>query len=284
MNPINFSIIIPNYNGENFLLNCLQSLSNAIKLCSSSNFEIILIDNASTDNSLQIFKQFSKTFDTKSVVFKSNHGFAKAVNQGILISKYEYTVVCNNDLTIDKNWFKIVSEAIQKAEDSKVVAFFGLVLNKAGDKIESEGLQFFSSGKAININNNQPYKRKHKPQMIEIWGAPAPLIVYKKNILKEIGMFDEKYFAYLEDVDLSYRLRKQNYKTLYISDAISYHHGGGTSNRFKHLRQWMTVKNWLYFIVKNYSVKDIINNMPDIFTERLHNLSGLLKQVIIKNK
>lgn len=283
----NFSIIIPNYNGANFLFDCLYSLYQSIKF-TSANFEIIIVDNHSTDNSLEIikdfFNQYRSTKLTKKIIsLPKNVGFAKAVNLGISQAKYEFVVPCNNDLTLEKNWFEIISQTIKNNQDPSIITFFGTVLNKTGDKYESQGLEFFIFGKCQNISNGKNFSSKDlkiQSSNVLVWGASAALVVYQKDIIQKIGMFDEDFFAYEEDVDLALRLSKLNYKTLYIPKAICYHLGGGTSNRMGNFRQRMDVKNWIYILIKNYSSKELLKNFPKIFTERLRNLSGLIKATI----
>jgi len=281
---VNFSIIIPNYNGAIFLPDCLNSLLQAINNCSESQFEIILVDNNSKDNSIGIFEKIiPKNFYYKILLNSKNHGFAGAINQGIEKAKYEYVILLNNDLTMESNWFKLISETIHNNKNHNVATFFGTVLTKDGTKFESQGLEFFYRGKAKNISNSQPFSSSTIDDLlstISVWGASAALVVYKKDIIKKIGLFDEDFFAYEEDVDLALRLHNLNYKTLYIPQAISYHLGGGTSNKMGIFRYKMDAKNWIYIIIKNFSLKEIIKNLPQIIEERLRNLSGLTKQII----
>jgi len=278
----NFSIIIPNYNGSLFLTDCLTSLIKAINNCSGNEFEIILVDNNSKDDSLIIFEKIiPRNFNYKILLNSKNNGFAGAINQGIKKAKHEYLVLLNNDLTMEENWFQLISKTIQENKNQKIITFFGTVLTKDATKYESQGLKFFYHGKAQNISNGQSFSPKEiKDSNSLVWGASAALVVYKKKIIEKIGYFDEDFFAYEEDVDLALRLHNLKYKTLYIPKALSYHLGGGTSNKMGVFRNKMDAKNWIYIIIKNFSSKEIIKNLPQIIEERLRNLSGLVKQTI----
>jgi len=286
---ISFSIVIPNYNGADFLPDCLESIVKSAKLCPNTGFEIILADNASTDNSLKIFRFFSQKYKyiikTKCLNLPANLGFGAAVNQGASLCAYPYLIVANNDIELKPNWFSIVKKNIKNYP--KTSCFYGLVLNKTGDRIESAGFKFFSSGRCENINNGQPYTKNRPVKgdvrlasprggrtegLFQIWGAPASLIVYRRSVFNQLGGFDARFFAYIEDVDLAYRFHRAGFVTSYIPQAVSYHLGGATSHKMGNLRAYMTLRNWLFFIKKNYSKKQIISNFPAIFFERLKNL------------
>ena len=281
---LGFSIIIPNYNGAHFLTDCLNSLKKAIDNCSGSEFEIILVDNGSHDNSLEIFENIiPKNFSYRILLNSKNNGFAKAVNQGIEKAKYEWVVLLNNDLTMESNWFQLISKNIKKNKDPKITTFFGTVLTKDGTKFESQGLDFFYSGKCQNISNGENFTPSLSKEGTEgglVWGSSAAFVVYNKKILIKSGSFDEDFFAYEEDVDVALRLHNLGYRTFYIPQAISYHLGGGTSNKMGIFRYKMDAKNWHYIIIKNFSTPEIIENFFKIIEERLRNLSGLTKQII----
>ena len=275
---MDFSVIIPNFNGAKFLPDCLKSLLAAAKHCPGTNLEIILSDNASTDNSLSVFKKYSHNF----IIHQTNLGFGEAVNRAALLATKPYLLVTNNDLKLDLHWFEKITKAINLYP--KAACFYGLVLNKTGDLIESEGFKYFSSGRCVNINNGKPYQKNRPVKgdvrrtegLSQIWGAPASLIVYKKSVFNKLGGFDSRFFAYIEDVDFSFRLHHQGFVTMYTPQAISYHLGGATSNKMGNLRAYMTLRNWLFFIKKNYTSKQIILNLPAIFLERLKNLKYFL--------
>lgn len=273
-----FSLVIPNHNGTNLLSKSLPSFLLALKnLPSNIKYEIILVDNASTDQSLKITKKIFP--NTNLIRNKENTGFATAVNQGIKESKGEWVVILNNDLILHKNWFKKIHETIknQAKQDLKIKTIFGQVLDKDGLYIESQGLKFFKRAKALNVKNNQKYKTtKDKPKLI--WGASASAVCYHRQTILNLGLFDQDFFAYEEDVDLSLRLDLSGYKTLFQPQAISYHTGGATSSKMGNLRARLDTRNWFYIIFKNYSLKTIFKNLLPILTERLRNLSYLIKE------
>ena len=289
---ISISIIIPNLNGEEFLPACLESLKTAIDQAKIS-AEIILVDNASTDTSPEIFTTFCQNhkINYQLLSLKKNYGFAGAVNRGVKTSKYDWVLVCNNDLKIDKNWLlhttKLLTSQLLNYSTTKLAAISGTVLNYDGSRFESQGLKFYYSGKCNNISNNEPYS----PSFFEgrgsgggfkIWGASAALTLYNKKIFNQVGGFDEDFFAYEEDVDLSLRLHNLGYTTLYVPQALSYHLGGATSSRMGNFRHRMDAKNWIYIIAKNYSTTELLIYFPSIFIERLRNLSGLIKNTPLK--
>ena len=282
------SFIIPHYNGWPLLKKCLESILAAKKEAKIKSLELIIVDNASTDQSLNNLKEikFGTSCHLKILKNKTNQGFAKAVNQGAKEAKGDWLAVCNNDLKLDPLWLtqtiKIIKDPLLSKKYSTI---FGLVLNHNGTHIESEGLEFFVHGKAQNIKNGQlispqtlNHYRSQPPH--EIWGASASLVLYYRSDFLKLGGFDQDFFAYEEDVDLALRLNLSGLKTLFIPSAISYHLGGATSSLMGNFRTRMDTKNWFFIILKNYSLKTILQNLIPISKERLRNLSGLVKQTI----
>ena len=284
------SIIIPNLNGEKFLPACLESLKIAIDRA-NIDAEIILVDNASSDTSPEIFTTFCQKNKIKHqlIALTQNYGFAGAVNRGVGAAKTDWVLVCNNDLKIDKKWLFTINNVINnqnsKILNSKIAAITGTVLNYDGSRFESQGLKFYYSGKCDNLSNGKQFRESSLSNLesIPIWGASAALTIYNKNIFQQIGGFDEDFFAYEEDVDLSLRLHNLGYTTLYVPQALSYHLGGATSSRMGNFRHRMDAKNWIYIILKNYSPTQLFIYFPLIFVERLRNLSGLIKNTPFKD-
>lgn len=272
------SIIIPNLNGAKFLPDCLDTLLKSINNCPEYKFEIILVDNASTDDSIAIFNKYF--LDSKILLLDKNYGFAGAVNRGIEAATSDWVLLCNNDLKIASNWMKLITSALSlQSSNALLAAITGTVLSFDGKTYESKGLKFFINGRCENIYNKRKFVIRNLKLLIPhfIWGASAALTLYNKNILNKVGGFDSDFFAYEEDVDLALRLHNLGFLTLYVPPALCYHLGGATSGRMGNFRHIMDAKNWIYIIIKNYSLKDIFLNIIPLKIERLRNLSGLLK-------
>jgi len=286
------SVIIPNLNGEEYLPACLKSLKSAIDISKIST-EIILVDNASTDTSPEIFSTFCQKnkINYQLLSLTKNYGFAGAVNRGVEAAKSDWVLVCNNDLKMDKNWLlhttNLLTSQLLNYSTTKLAAITGTVLNYDGSRFESQGLKFYYSGKCDNISNGKIFdlpslSREGIGGGFEVWGASAALTAYNKAIFNKVGGFDEDFFAYEEDVDLSLRLHNLDYTTLYVPEALSYHLGGATSSRMGNFRHRMDAKNWIYIILKNYSKKEFWQNFFPIIEQRLRNLSGLIKNTPLK--
>lgn len=273
-----FSIVIPHWNNQSLLSECLDSLISNLKFSNFQN-EIIIVDNGSTDGSREYLEQLkAKSYQLKAIFNNRNLGFAKAVNQGIEAASNDWVVVMNNDLKLDKNWFLEIKKGINICKNNdKIGSLFGKVLNWEGTKIESTGLIYWIKGKAFNRGNGEPADTDKYNAPEFIFGPSASVAAYYKPMIMEIGLFDEDFFAYEEDVDLALKMHAAGWKAFYQPTAISYHRGGETSKKMANFRQRMDAKNWWFIIIKNYPWLIIANHGPEILVERLRNLSGLIK-------
>ncbi|MBU2592729.1 MAG: glycosyltransferase family 2 protein [Patescibacteria group bacterium] len=282
-----FSVVILNYNGQEFLSGCLGSI---LAADGSLVTEIIVVDNGSSDGSVKTIRKFqiskpkfqtsskSQISKIKLIENRRNLGFAKAANQGILAAKEDFVVLINNDLRLDKQWFLEAKKAIEKWHKKEpVAAYFGKVLNWQGTEIESTGLVYWLKGKSLNRGNGLSAKTDRYQKEEFVFGPSASVVVYYQPALVQAGLFDEDFFAYEEDVDLNLRLNNAGWKTLYSPKMIAYHLGGGTSRKMGNFRQRMDTKNWWFIIIKNYPVSILVKYGLSIFIERLRNLSGLIK-------
>lgn len=239
---MNVSVIIPNYNGEKFLEACLKALKNQKNI-----FEVIIVDNASSDSSVNYIKNTHPDFTL--IINEENLGFAAAVNQGIQASKTDYVFLLNNDTELEENCISKLVKCIETDENifavsSKMIQFENRdVMDDAGDEYTILGwTKKVGNGRSLDL-----YNKKR-----EVFSACAGAALYRRSILKEIGYFDENFFAYLEDIDISYRARIQGYKSIYCPEAVVYHHGSGTSgSKHNAFKVKISARNSVYLPYKN---------------------------------
>lgn len=255
-NPL-VSVVIPNWNGKHYLRTCLESL----KKLATDNwlFETLVVDNGSIDGSVEFIKENYP--EVRVFSFSKNRGFATAVNLGIKKSKGRYIALLNNDTEVDKNWLRnLVSEAEKAPKNtmsfaSKMVNFYQRdLLDDCGDGYTWYGRAYKRGLKQKDVGQ---FGKKEF-----IFGACAGAALYKKELFEKIGLFDEDFFAYNEDVDLSFRAQLAGLRCLYVPQAVVYHIKGGFSDSY--VAFCLGVKNTLNVIVKNWPVDLFLVNLPKI--------------------
>lgn len=252
------AVVIPNYNGIKFLSDCLNSLERQ----SVKDFDVIVVDDCSTDESLnEIECNFSWV---KSVKRVENGGFAVAVNDGIRCARKlgaEYIILLNNDTVADSFFVEKLVEAIEA--DEKIFSVQAKMLSLHEPELIDDAGDFYTvlgwayaRGKGKSLSQ---YNKKSK-----IFAACAGAAVYRAKLFDVIGQFDEAHFAYLEDIDIGYRAGLYGYHNMYEPEAIVYHAGSGTSgSRYNEFKVRLAARNSVYLIYKNQNlVQKIFHFLP----------------------
>lgn len=248
------TVIIPNYNGMKYIKDCLDSLQEQ----SMTDFDVIVVDNASTDGSIELVEEMYKDVIVKKL--DQNYGFCHAVNVGISMTKTDYLILLNNDTKVDREFVKELYVAIDKYTDTFAVASKMLQLN-APDKIDAAGDLYCALGWAFSLGKDHSKARYDKESVV--FSACGGAAIYRKSIFDQIGYFDELHFSYLEDVDVCYRARIMGYKNRYTPKAVVYHAGSGTTgSRHNSFKVRLAARNSWYVIYKNMPWVQIIINLP----------------------
>ena len=201
------SVVTPNYNGEKFLKTFFESLNNDSELIG----EVIIIDNGSSDNSKDYINNATFNFPVKLIENSQNMGFAPAVNQGISNAKHEYIFSLNNDTEVKKGSIRHMVELISSGEDIFSVQAKMLQYNNK-DLIDDVGDEY--NLLAWTKKTGENHSSDEYTEVKEIFSSCAGAALYRKSLLKELGMFDDNFFAYMEDVDLALRSRINGYRNL----------------------------------------------------------------------
>lgn len=238
------SVVIPNWNGRKWLGPCLQSLRRQ----SYRNFKIIVVDNGSVDGSVSFLQ--TEFPEVQIVTLPVNVGFAAGMNAGIRVAQGTYIAALNNDTEVDADWLANMVAVMDAQPEFSVFACKIMdftrrdIFDSLGDGYSRSGLSFKLAARCRDDGSfTEPF---------EVFGACAAACIYRKSMLDEVGLYDEDFFAYMEDVDLCIRARLAGYRCLAIPSAVVYHVGsatsGGSASAFS-VR--LTTRNVFAVILKN---------------------------------
>lgn len=256
------SIVIPNQDGCAYLENCLRSLLAQ----SYAKMEIVIVDNASRDRSVEI----ARAMAPQAVLLeqKRNLGFAGGANAGIRVSRGDWVAVLNNDTEVAMDWLLECVRAILNYPDAGFLACRILNFSKRRH-IYSAGDCILRAGIGYRRGQDQQ-DRVHYREECEIFAASGCAALYHRQALEELGGYDERFFAYLEDVDLGLRLRAAGYRGYYVPRAEVYHHGAATSGgEFSPLAVRLRTRNSLFVLIKSIPASILLRCLPMIFLAQL---------------
>lgn len=254
--------IIPTFSNREGLLRVLKDINDVYPQCRT-----VVINNdpkAPLEESFENFLSLKVSFINN----KQNDGFAKAVNDGAKKAKEfdpDYLVFLNDDIRFNTDW---VGECIKKIQRNKWVASVPILFD-LHHAVENYGFLVLPFGKVELIKN------KNSERALD--GLTAAALVFKSESFFKLGGFDERFFAYLEDVDLFLRAKKQGMKFGITKNARVTHEGQKTSSQRAVKKAYLDFRNWMLLIGKNWGFKKILLNLPAIFVERLRNLWGIIK-------
>lgn len=253
------SVVTPNYNGEKFLKTFFNSLNQDCDYIG----EVIIVDNGSTDKSIEFIKGNSFSFPVNLIENSQNLGFSPAVNQGIRAAKYEYIFSLNNDTEVKEGSIKALCDLISSSDDIfSVQAKMLQYSNK--ELIDDAGDEYNLLAWTKKIGEN--HKSDEFVDVCEIFSSCAGAAMYRKSLLEEIGMFDDNFFAYMEDVDLAIRSRISGYRNLLCPQAIVYHIGSATSgSRYNEFKVRLAARNNVWVVYKNIPIPFKILNFIFLF-------------------
>lgn len=251
------TVVIPNYNGIKYIRGCMDSLRDQ----EGEPFNILIIDNASKDGSLEILQHEYQ--EAQVIALSENTGFCHAVNLGIKESRTPYVILLNNDTVVKPGFVQTLVEAIEESED--IFSVSSMMLSMQDENlIDDAGDGYCALGWAYARGKGLPAEKFG--EKAEIFAACGGASIYRKSVIEEIGYFDENHFAYLEDIDIGYRAKIYGYRNMYEPRAKVIHAGSATSgSRYNEFKTKLSSANNAYMIGKNMPLLQFLINFPFLF-------------------
>ena len=274
------SVVVPNWNGINLVAMCLDSL----KALDFEDFEVILIDNGSVDGSQKMIENDYPW--VQLVKLTKNMGFAFACNKGYRASSGDYVVLLNNDIEVDPGWLRELYEGMERHPECGMGTSRMMFLH--------DREVFYNTGDLFHVwsaggGRGQGEKDVGQFDREEyVFGACAGAGIYRRTMIESIGLFDEDFFIFAEDVDLNFRAQQRGFKTVYLPSAKVYHIGTATVGLYSDRYVYLCKRNDVFVLVKNYSIAMFFKYFVSILRHQLQDIRYFAERgqggVLLKSK
>lgn len=264
-------VVIPNWNGIHLLVHCLDSLRQQ----TWQEFSVTVVDNGSIDDSVSVLERDYP--EVKIIRFQENKGFSVAVNAGIRGAGAGWILLLNNDMEVEPDCLNMLKEHVERVSSYDFFAL-RMVNFHSRNLLDGAGDGILRGGVGYRLGTLEKYGPPYDTDR-EVFGACAGAALYNRQFFNKIGLFDEDFFAYLEDVDLNLRACLAGCRCLYISSAIVYHIGSATSgSKINPLTVRLSTRNNLLVLIKNYPLSLIFRFFPVIWIYQFFLLLYVLKK------
>jgi GT2 family glycosyltransferase len=261
------SVIVVNYNGRHWLERCLTATCAQL----ADHEEIVLVDNASTDGSVELVRE--RFPDVRLLALDRNLGFAGGNNAGARTARGRYLALLNNDTVPQPGWLNALKAPLER--DPRVaLATSRIVYLHDPSVIDSAGDGYLRAGGAFKRFHGGPFALGNDSG--EVFGACGAACMVRRDVFVELGGFDEDFFMVYEDVDLSYRARLSGHRCVYVADAIVQHAGSGTLRRSSAAAVFFGQRNLEWTYLKNTPLTLLIRSLP---SHALYDAAALLTYV-----
>ena len=263
------SIVIPHWNNVDVLSECLESILNT----DFENFETIVVDNASTDNSVASVR--SNYPNVKLIENDKNYGYAGGCNIGAEAASGDFLIFLNNDTVQEKDWISNLIKTINS--DDKIAAVQPKILNyydrNVFDYAGGSGGHMdiycfpFARGRIFSFQENDEGQYNNKEKCF--WSSGTCFMV-RRELFQKAGGFDESFFAHMEEIDLCWRLYAMGFEVWVEPDSVVYHKNALTLPMYSHKKYYLNHRNSLLMLLGNYSIKNIfLIGIPRLILEKI---------------
>ena len=267
MNTPKVSIIIVNWNGEEFLTDCFHSL----KAQTYKDFEVIFVDNSSTDSSVPVANNLAMGLGipVKVVALPTNTGFTGGNIEGLKHSSGGYIALLNTDTIASEKWLESLVRSMEGHPEVGICASKLIVMGT--DIIDSAGDGYATFGRAFKRGEGLPSSLYNQEEYV--FGACGGAALYRKEMLDETGFFDDDLFLYFEDADLNFRAQLCGWKCLYIPEALVHHRVGGSGKKVSSVSAFHGVRNDKILKIKDVPFSIMLRHLPGFILNELISLA-----------
>lgn len=243
------AVVVPNWNGAKQLRPCIRSLAAQDR----DGFEIVVVENGSTDDSRAVLEEMVDEVAPLTLTVLHNErnlGFAGGVNRGIrhaIDFGFDAIALFNNDAVADQRWLSHLVDALDARPDAAIVT--GRLLMADGRTVDSTGDFYTTWGLAFPRGRDRPAEDVERSGYV--FGATGGASLFRSSLFLDIGLFDEEFFAYFEDVDLSFRSQLAGHRVFYTEHAVAFHEQGSTSRTVPGFGTTQFFRNLPMLLVKN---------------------------------
>jgi GT2 family glycosyltransferase len=241
------TVIIPNWNGSALLAKLLGDLAGQ----SHRIDRIIVVDNGSTDDSVAVAEHAG----SEVIKLGKNTGFSHAVNLGIQAGRSEWIAILNNDVSLQTDWLR---NLVQQAEAAKAWFATGKLLDTASrDRIDGSFDAICRGACASRCGQGRPDSTFwNQPREIRL--TPFTAAIFRKELFERVGLLDEGFESYLEDVDFGIRMAIAGFTGIYVPNAVAFHQGSATLGRWHPDTVRKIARNQLLLVAKHYPRKWVL--------------------------
>ncbi len=248
-------VVIPTYNGRHHLEGCLP----ALRRQTHPRVRVLVVDNGSADGTLEWLE--SEFPWVERIALGRNLGFSAAVNAGIRYSTAPFIALLNNDTVPSDDWVRalaagLVGDSSAGFATSKIVSLDDpSIMDNAGDGFGRKGISY-------PIGYLEPDVGQYETPR-HVFGACGAACIFRREMFDRIGVFDEDFFAYHEDADISFRARLAGYECLFVPGAVVRHRGSATSGtKINPFTVYLSTRNNLHVLMKNMPIRLLLRYLP----------------------
>lgn len=245
------SIVVLNYNGEDFIRECLDSIEAQIY----RDFELLVVDNASADGSWETVRDWCERHGHVAIRNAENLGYSEGNNVGIRRAKGEFVLVLNNDTVVDPDWLRELVAATEAHPDFDMFASQIRSFDRP-DLLDTIGIIVYRDGMSRGLGRLEPVERYQEPR--EVFAPSGCAGLYRRSVLEAVGMFPADFFAYCEDMDLGMRIRLAGGRCWYVPTAVVRHHYSATAGKYSSFKAYLVERNHLYLRMRLFPLRMLL--------------------------